>query len=116
MDICTKDKKLLQIRSQIKKNRNDIIIGMSELSKIKNNDTFLEKIFNDYKEYYENTVEIKKKQITQIENIIKYLEKNIDETNMPKNLLKQIRHEQNNLFTTLDAVNDDLQKIESLKK
>mgnify|MGYP006091794923 CR=1 FL=1 len=116
MDIYTKDKQLKQISSQKKKNRNNIIIGLSELSKIKNNNTFLEKVYNDYKEYYENTVEIKKKQIIQIENIINYLEKYIEETEISNSLLKQIKHAQKNMLTILNEVHDDLENIEALKK
>ena len=116
MDIYTKDKQLKQISSQKKQNINNIIKDMSELSKIKNNNLFLEKVYNDYKEYYKNMVDTKKKQIVHIENILNDLEKYIDETEISNNLLKQIKYAQKHLSTTLNDVHNDLKKIEALRK
>lgn len=111
MESYNKDKILNVIRSQIKKNKESLLDQYKELSNIKNTNTFLELVFDDYNNYYNYIDSIKKDQEIQILRLLHYLEKNLLEANLTDKMTREALHEQKILLERLENIRNDMQVI-----
>ena len=101
MEVFRKDKMLKQIRCEIKKNRNNLLTDLVEINKIKDKNIFLRDVYDDYKSYYYYIVNQKKDQEIQILSLLHYLEKSLLEANLTDKMVRQAKHEQQNLIEKL---------------
>ena len=111
MDIFQKDMILKQIASEIKKNQNNIGIGVVELYKIKDKNSDLREIYEDYRGYRDYIINMKKEQELQILRLLHYLEKSMLEANLTDRMVREAKHEQQVLLGKLNTVRSDLTEI-----
>ena len=111
MDIFQKDFILKQIQSEIKKNRNNILVNLVELDKVKDKNVFLREVYDDYKSYYDYIVGVKKDQEILISSLLHYLEKSMLEAGLTDKMIRQAKHEYNDLLNKLEGVRNDLAEI-----
>jgi hypothetical protein len=111
MDIFRKDMILKQIASEIKNNRNAISHNVVELHNLKQENSSLGDIYEDYKGYHDYIVNMKKEQELQILRLLHYLEKNMLEANLTDRMVREAKHEQQMLLSKLNTVRSDLAEI-----
>ena len=111
IDIFQKDFILKQIQSEIKKNRNNILVNLVELDKVKDKNTFLREVYDDYKSYYDYIVGVKIDQEILILSLLHYLEKSMLEAGLTDKMIRQAKHEYNDLLNKLEGVRNDLAEI-----
>ena len=111
MDIFKKDMILKQIASEIKNNRNAISHNVVALHNLKQENSSLSDIYEDYKGYHDYIVNMKKEQELQILRLLHYLEKNMLEANLTDRMVREAKHEQQMLLSKLNNVRSDLAEI-----
>ena len=111
MEVFRKDQLLKQIRCEIKKNRNYMVSGLVNLDKMKDKNIFLREVYDDYKSYYNHIINQKKDQEIQMLYLLHYLEKSMLEANLTDKMVRQAKHEQQNIIEKLGKVRNDLAEI-----
>ena len=111
MDILSRDLKLKQIRSEIRKNKTNLLEQFAELETIKDGNLFLKDVYDDYQNYADYIKGIKKEQEIQILRLLHYLEKNMLEANLTEKMTREAMHEQKILLEKLDSVRSELKDI-----
>jgi len=111
MDIFKKDMILKQIATEIKNNRNSISDNVFELANLKEKNSSLRDIYEDYKGYHDYIVNIKKEQELQLLRLLHYLEKNMLDANLTDRMVREAKHEQQILLGKLNTVRSDLTEI-----
>ena len=111
MDIFQKDMILKQIASEIKKNQNNIGIGVVELYKIKDKNEDLREVYEDYRGYRDYIVNMKKEQELQILRLLHYLEKSMLEANLTERMVMEAKNEEKILLKKLAEIRGELKEI-----
>ena len=111
MDIFKKDMILKQIASEIKNNRTAISHNVVALHNLKQENSSLSDIYEDYKGYHDYIVNMKKEQELQILRLLHYLEKNMIDSNLTERMLQEAKHEQSILLEKLYDVRNDLEDV-----
>ena len=111
MDIFKKDMILKQIASEIKKNQNNIGIGVVELYKIKDKNEDLREVYEDYRGYRDYIVNMKKEQELQILRLLHYLEKSMLEANLTERMVMEAKNEEKILLGKLAEIRGELKEI-----
>ena len=116
MEVFRKDQLLKQIRCEIKKNRNYMVSDLVNMDKMKDKNIFLREVYDDYKSYYNHIVNQKKDQEIQMLYLLHYLEKSMLEANLTDKMVRQAKHEQQNIIEKLEKVRNDLAEIVEKQK
>ena len=111
MDVYNKDLLLKKIQCQIKKNKNNLIKDFRELEDAKTNNEFLKKIKDDYNNYKNYIVGLKKDQEIQILSLLHYLEKSMLEANLTERMVSEAKHEEKILLDKLSKIRGELKDI-----
>ena len=111
MEVFRKDQLLKQIRCEIKKNRNYMVSDLVNMDKMKDKNIFLREVYDDYKSYYNYIINQKKDQEIQMLYLLHYLEKSMLEANLTDKMVRQAKHEQQNIIEKLGKVRNDLAEI-----
>ena len=81
------------------------------LHNLKQENSSLSDIYEDYKGYRDYIVNMKKEQELQILRLLHYLEKNMLEANLTDRMVREAKHEQQMLLSKLNTVRSDLAEI-----
>ena len=108
MEIAERDRKFLMIKNAIKANQEHILQKLKKLEKTKNENEFLNTIYDDYKRYHTHMLEEKKRQKWQLELLVQYLEMSMRMAGLTENSLQKAKHEQMHILSELDKVRDEL--------
>ena len=111
MEVFRKDKLLKQIGCEIKKNKKSMVSDLVDIYKIKDKNIFLSEVYDDYKSYYDYIVSMKKEQEFQILQLLHYLEKSMLEAGLTDKMVRQAKHEHNNILEKLGKVRNDLGEL-----
>jgi hypothetical protein len=111
MDVYDKDLLLKKIQCQIKKNKKNLINDFRELEESKTNNEFLNEIYDDYNNYKNYIVGLKKDQEIQILSLLHYLEKSMLEANLTERMVSEAKHEEKILLDKLSKIRGELKKI-----
>ena len=111
MSIYDKDLLLRKIQCQIKKNKKKLIQDFRELETAKTNNKFLDSVYEDYQNYKNYIVGIKKDQEIQILSLLHYLEKSMLESNLTERMVKEAKHEEKILLNKLSKIRGELKDI-----
>ena len=111
MSIYDKDLLLRKIQCQIKKNKKKLIQDFRELETAKTNNKFLDSVYEDYQNYKNYIVGIKKDQEIQILSLLHYLEKSMLEANLTERMVKEAKHEEKILLNKLAKIRGELKDI-----
>jgi len=108
MEIAERDRKFLMIKNAMKANQEHILQKLKKLEKTKNENEFLNTIYDDYKRYHTHMLEEKKRQKWQLELLVQYLEMSMRMAGLTENSLQKAKHEQMHILSELDKVRDEL--------
>ena len=111
MSIYDKDLLLSKIQCQIKKNKRKLIRDFRELEAAKTNNEFLDSVYEDYQNYKNYIVGMKKDQEIQILSLLHYLEKSMLEANLTERMVKEARNEEKILLEKLSSIRGELKDI-----
>lgn len=113
MDVARRDQKLLLIQSEIKNNKRQILEYLVEAENTRNDNCFLDSIRDDYRRYRDYIVEEKRRERAQMELLIGYLERILDESQLSLEEANRAKYEQNRILGQLDAVKQELDELVS---
>jgi hypothetical protein len=107
------DKQLLlkQIKCEIKKNQRNRLKELRNLNIIKDENIFLQEVYDDYKEYQDHIVKQKRDHTMKLKNLINYLEKNMLESGLSNRAMRQAKFEQKKLLGKLDNIKKELNEL-----
>ena len=111
MDVYNKDLLLKKSQCQIKKNKKNLIKDFRELEDAKTNNEFLNEIYDDYNNYKNYIVGLKKDQEIQILSLLHYLEKSMLEANLTERMVSEAKHEEKILLDKLSKIRGELKDI-----
>jgi len=111
MSIYDKDLLLSKIQCQIKKNKRKLIRDFRELEAAKTNNEFLDSVYEDYQNYKNYIVGMKKDQEIQILSLLHYLEKSMLEANLTERMVQEAKHEEKILLNKLAKIRGELKDI-----
>ena len=78
------------------------------LQERKTENKFLEQVYGDYKNYYSLIVQEKQKQYESLLNISNYLDSLIQETNIAKDKLEQLKNDKYKILGKIDEVRSEI--------
>ena len=78
------------------------------LEERKRENKFLEQVYGDYKNYYSLIVQEKQKQYESLQNISNYLDSLIQETNIAKDKLEQLKNDKYKILGKIDEVRSEI--------
>ena len=111
MSIYDKDLLLSKIQCQIKKNKRKLIRDFRELEAAKTNNEFLDSVYEDYQNYKNYIVGMKKDQEIQILSLLHYLEKSMLDANLTERMVQEAKHEEKILLNKLAKIRGELKDI-----
>ena len=111
MSIYDKDLLLSKIQCQIKKNKRKLIRDFRELEAAKTNNEFLDSVYEDYQNYKNYIVGMKKDQEIQILSLLHYLEKSMLEANLTERMVLEAKNEEKILLNKLAEIRGELKEI-----
>ena len=90
MEVGNRDKRMRALSSKKEELEKTLINNFKRIESTKNDNTYLENVYDEYKKHYSAIIETKNKQMKLLENLIKYLEDNLEkETGEMKRNLKE---------------------------
>ena len=93
------------------KNKKNLIKDFRELEDAKTNNEFLNEIYDDYNNYKNYIVGLKKDQEIQILSLLHYLEKSMLEANLTERMVSEAKHEEKILLDKLSKIRGELKDI-----
>jgi hypothetical protein len=104
-----KNKLLLEIN----KRKNILREEYRFLQEKKKENIFLEQVYDDYKNYYSLIVEEKQKQYKALQNISHYLDSLIQESNMAKDKLEELKNDKYKILGKIEKVRSEINEFTS---
>ena len=111
MEIAIQDVQVETLRQALKENQQSLLEKLTTLDQKRKENVFLKAVYDDYKEHYEYIVEQKRKQKEQLEMLMNYLEKTMLEAGLSDAMIRQTKHQQQNILGELDKLRDDIHTI-----
>jgi sulfite reductase beta subunit-like hemoprotein len=111
MEIAIQDVQVETLRRALKENQQSLLEKLTTLDQKRKENVFLKAVYDDYKEHYEYIVEQKRKQKEQLEMLMNYLEKTMLEAGLSDAMIRQTKHQQQNILGELDKLRDDIHTI-----
>jgi len=92
MDVGIHDKRMRALSSKKEELEKVLMNSFKRVDSTKNDNTYLENVYDEYKKHYSAIIETKNKQIILLENLIKYLEDNLEKESgeMKRNLKEEM--------------------------
>ena len=116
MDVILHDKVIEVLQEEIKNNQMFVLQKIIQLEKTKNENDFLTVIFEDYQKHYNFIINQKQEQKRQMEYLIHYLDKAIEDLDLSEEKLKETHQEQDHILGKLDKVKKDLDEFINYNK
>jgi hypothetical protein len=113
MDLAIRDTIIEKLRAEIKKNQSEVMVQLRDIEVIQGDNKFLSAVFDDYKRYKEYIVGEKEREKEQMEMLVRYLEKILEEINLTEDMRRRALWEQNRILGQLDGVKKELDDLVS---
>ena len=104
-----KNKLLLEIN----KRKNILKEEYRFLQEKKRDNKFLEQVYDDYKNYYSLIIEEKQKQYIALQNISNYLDSLIQESNIAKDKLQEIKNDKYKILGKIEKIRSEINDFTS---
>ena len=111
MDIAQRDTIIQKLNEQLQVLTNYKMERMRELQEKVNDNKLLEKVVDDYKLHNQKIIDMKRQQSQQIEYLLLYLEKSMAEAGVTENMLKQAKHQKNELTRQIKSIHDEINSL-----
>ena len=111
MDLATRDKVIELLRSEINKTQDTVIDYLEEAKNVQNENAFLESVTNDYKRYHNYILSEKERERKQLEMLMDYLDKVLQEAGLSAEMANKARFQQNQILGEMDNIKGELDRI-----
>jgi|TARA_B110000037_G_C17049189_1_gene476996 hypothetical protein len=111
MDLAKRDKIIELLRSEINKTQDSVVTYLKEAKNVQNENEFLDSIKNDYKRYHKYILNEKEREREQMEMLINYLDKVLEEANLSAEMANRARFQQNKILGEMEKVKGELDRL-----
>ena len=111
MDLANRDKIIELLQSEINKTQDSVMGYLEETKKVQNENEFLESVTNDYKRYHKYIVDEKERERKQLEMLMGYLDKVLQEAGLSSEMANKARFQQNKILGEMDNIKGELDRI-----
>ena len=111
MDLATRDKVIELLRSEINKTQDTVIGYLEEAKNVQNENEFLESVTNDYKRYHNYILSEKERERKQLQTLMVYLDKVLQEAGLSAEMANRARFQQNQILGEMDKIKGELDRI-----
>ena len=111
MDLATRDKVIELLRSEINKTQDTVIDYLEEAKNVQNENEFLESVTNDYKRYHNYILSEKERERKQLQTLMVYLDKVLQEAGLSAEMANRARFQQNQILGEMDKIKGELDRI-----
>jgi len=111
MDLATRDQVIELLQSEINKTQDDVIGYLEETKKVQNENEFLESVTNDYRRYHKYIVDEKERERKQLQMLMGYLDKILQEAGLSAEMTNRARFQQNQILGEMDKIKGELDRI-----
>ena len=114
MDLATRDKVIELLQSEINKTQDTVLDYLEEAKKVQNENEFLEGVTNDYKRYHNYILSEKERERKQLEMLMDYLDKVLQEAGLSAEMANKARFQQNQILGEMDNIFRMLKNLPSI--
>ena len=111
MDLANRDKIIELLQSEINKTQDSVMGYLEETKKVQNENEFLESVTDDYKRYHKYIVDEKERERKQLEMLMGYLDKVVQEAGLSAEMANKARFQQNKILGEMDNIKGELDRI-----
>ena len=111
MDLANRDKIIELLQSEINKTQDSVMGYLEETKKVQNENEFLESVTKDYKRYHKFIVDEKERERKQLEMLMGYLDKVLQEAGLSAEMANKARFQQNKILGEMDNIKGELDRI-----
>ncbi len=111
MDLATRDQVIELLQSEINKTQDTVLHYLEEAKNVQNENEFLEGVTNDYKLYHNYILLEKERERKQLEMLIGYLDKVLQEAGLSAEMANRARFQQNQILGEMDKIKGELDRI-----
>ena len=111
MDLATRDQVIELLQSEINKTQDTVLHYLEEAKNVQNENEFLEGVTNDYKRYHNYILLEKERERKQLEMLIGYLDKVLQEAGLSAEMANRARFQQNQILGEMDKIKGELDRI-----
>ena len=111
MDLATRDQVIELLQSEIDKTQETVLDYLEEAKNVQNENEFLEGVTNDYKPYHNYILAEKERERKQLEMLIGYLDKVLQEAGLSAEMANRARFQQNQILGEMDKIKGELDRI-----
>ena len=111
MDLAKRDKFIELLQSEINKTQDSVMSYLEETKKVQNENEFLESVTNDYKRYHKYILDEKERERRQLEMLMGYLDKILQEAGLSAEMANKARFHQNQILGEMENIKGELDRI-----
>ena len=111
MDLANRDKIIELLQSEINKTQDSVMGYLEETKDVQKENEFLEGVTNDYKRYHKYIVDEKERERKQLEMLMGYLDKVLQEAGLSAEMANKARFQQNKILGEMDNIKGELDRI-----
>ena len=111
MDLANRDKIIELLQSEINKTQDSVMGYLEETKKVQNENEFLESVTKDYKRYHKYIVDEKERERKQLQMLMEYLDKILQEAGLSAEMANRARFQQNQILGEMDKIKGELDRI-----
>jgi len=111
MDLATRDKFIATLQSEINKTQDSVTGYLEETKKVQGENEFLQSVTSDYKRYHKFIIDEKERERKQLEDLMGYLDKILEEADLSAEMANKARFQQNNILGEMDNIKGELDRI-----
>ena len=111
MDLAKRDKFIELLQSEINKTQDSVMGYLEETKKVQNENEFLESVTNDYKRYHKYILDEKERERKQLEMLMGYLDKILQEAGLSAEMANKARFQQNKILGEMENIKGELDRI-----
>ena len=108
MDLATRDKVIELLQSEINKTQDTVLHYLEEAKNVQNENEFLEGVTNDYKRYHNYILSEKERERKQLEMLMVYLDKVLQEAGLSAEMANRARFQQNQILGEMDKIKGNI--------
>ena len=111
MNLATRDKIIELLQSEINKTQDSVMGYLEETKKVQNENEFLESVTNDYKRYHKYILDEKERERRQLQMLMGYLDKILQEAGLSAEMANRARFQQNQILGEMENIKGELDRI-----
>ena len=100
-----------QLQIEISRNNKALLNGLLQMEKRRNENKFLETVYQDYKRYHDYIIKEKEKQKLQMEFLLEYLEETMSGREITQEMQNRAKFERKNILRSLTSIRNDLTEL-----